>query len=81
MSEAIETDISESGVGKKRIAIIAIIVAAVAVACILLLWLLPAKETPTFVIWHSYPEGSPQAEYIEKTVLPSLESRYMMWLV
>ncbi|MCL1896768.1 MAG: extracellular solute-binding protein [Clostridiales bacterium] len=48
--------------------------AAIMVACAVLFW--PGAEpAQDFTVWHSYPEGSPQARYIERVAIPSLESR------
>jgi len=34
------------------------------------------KPAPTFTVWHSYPSGSAQAEYIEQTALPQIEKQF-----
>jgi len=56
--------------------IIIIIVMAVAIAAVFAFLIWPKiqqaeKPDPSFVALHSFPEGSPQAEYIEKTALPA----------
>jgi len=61
--------------------IIIIIVMAVAIAAVFAFLIWPKiqqtdKPDPSFVALHSFPEGSPQAEYIEKTALPALERQY-----
>jgi ABC-type glycerol-3-phosphate transport system substrate-binding protein len=68
----------KSGINKKQLLIIVIIAAVAAAAAVSLILLLPKpeEEIPTFAIWHSYPEGSGEAEYIEKTIIPILESQF-----
>ena len=58
---------------------IVVLVAAFVVCAILVL--MPQTQTsvdepdPGFVVFHSYPEGSQQAEYIEKTAINSVKKR------
>jgi len=39
----------------------------------------PQKDQSNFVVGHSYPEGSPQLEYIEQTALPEVDKEHPGW--
>ena len=60
------------------IVIIIVLVAAI-VACIYFFILPQSSEEqpdPNFVVFHSYPEGSPQTTFIEKTALPAVKKQH-----
>lgn len=60
---------------RRQVATIAVLTAAVLSASAMLFWPGAEDAPPGFTVWHSYPEGSPQARYIERMAIPSLESR------
>jgi len=79
MDETTTADQAKKGRNAGLIIIIIVLAAAIAAVFAFLIW--PKiqqtdKPDPSFVVLHSFPEGSPQAEYIEKTALPALERQY-----
>jgi ABC-type glycerol-3-phosphate transport system substrate-binding protein len=60
--------------------IVKIVVLAATIAAVVAALLLPNIHTerpdPSFIVLHSFSEGSPQAKYIEKTALPLLKRQY-----
>ena len=79
MSEVMQED----KIKKERHAgrLIVIILLVIAIAAALYFLVLPQiqqeeKPDPSFVVLHSFPAGSPQAEYIEKTAIPMLNSQF-----
>jgi len=79
MDETTTADQAKKGRNAGRIIVIIVLAAAIAAVFAFLVW--PKiqqadKPDPSFVVLHSFPEGSPQAEYIEKTALPALERQY-----
>ena len=73
----------EKAISKKdhkaaRIVVVIILAIAIAVAIIFLIRpnIQAEKPDPSFVVLHSFPAGSPQVEYIEKTLLPRLEKQF-----
>ena len=78
-----ETVESDSKTRKDRHAgrIIIIILLVIAIAAALYFLVLPQiqqeeKPDPSFVVIHSFPAGSAQAEYIENTAIPMLNSQF-----
>ena len=60
---------------RRQVTVIFVLTAVVIIACLFLFWPRSGGGTD-FIVWHSYPEGSAQSQYIEKIAIPMLESKY-----